>query len=116
MAIAQIEHIDAVRSIDEILAVPGLDSIVFGPNDLSGSMGCIGEPGTPEVVRAMEEVMSRARGTKVAYDCGGASIDDMEYWIKQGVHWILTATDVALMLKEANEIVERLRRIGPAPG
>jgi 2-keto-3-deoxy-L-rhamnonate aldolase RhmA len=116
LAIAQIEHIDAVRSIDEILAVPGLDSIVFGPNDLSGSMGCMGEPGRPEVVQAMESVMSRAREKNAVFGCGGASADDMEYWVKQGVHWILTAMDVSLMLKAANETVERLRRIAPVTG
>jgi 2-keto-3-deoxy-L-rhamnonate aldolase RhmA len=113
LAIAQIEHIDAARKIDEILAVAGLDSIVFGPNDLSGSMGFMAEPSRPEVVQAMEQVMARARTTRVAYGCGGAGTDDMEYWIKQGVHWILTATDVAMMLKTANENVERLRRVAP---
>ena len=35
----QIEHIEAVKSIADIAAVPGIDVICLGPNDLSGSMG-----------------------------------------------------------------------------
>jgi 2-keto-3-deoxy-L-rhamnonate aldolase RhmA len=111
LAIAQIEHIDAVRDIDEILAVPGLDSIVFGPNDLSGSMGCMGEPKRPEVVQAMETVMARARIAKFPVGSGAGNPNDMEYWIKQGVDWILTATDYAFMLKAASEAVETVRRL-----
>jgi 2-dehydro-3-deoxyglucarate aldolase len=41
--IAQIEHIDAVKNIDDILSVDGIDGTIVGPYDLSGSMGVPGE-------------------------------------------------------------------------
>lgn len=110
LAIAQIEHIDAVRSIDEILAVPGLDSIVFGPNDLSGSMGCMGEPDNPAVVEAMTTVMAHARQANVMYGSGGGN-EDQEFWVKQGVHWMLIAGDISLMLKAARETIEAVQRL-----
>jgi len=112
LAIAQIEHIDAVRDIENILRVPGLDSIVFGPNDLSGSMGCMGEPKRPEVVEAMEAVVSKARGTKVYIGSGAGNPKDTEYWIRQGVDWILFATDYALMRKAAVEFARNIRSTG----
>ena len=34
-----LEHIDAYRELDEILQIPGLDGIILGPCDFSGSMG-----------------------------------------------------------------------------
>ena len=46
----QIEHAEAVANIDEILAVAGIDIICLGPNDLSGSMGKLGQIDDPEVV------------------------------------------------------------------
>ena len=76
----------------------------------------MGEPDRPEVVQAMETVMARARKTNIAFGCGGASPEGMEYWINQGVHWILTSMDVSFMLKAAIETVERLRRIAPVNG
>ena len=49
LPIVQVEHIEAVENIDEILAVPGLASIAFGPNDLAASMGLTGQPRHPDV-------------------------------------------------------------------
>lgn len=37
--IAQVEHIDSVNNLSEILDVEGVDGIIVGPYDLSGSMG-----------------------------------------------------------------------------
>ena len=112
LAIAQIEHIDGVRDIDRILAVPGLDTVFLGPNDLSGSMGCMGEPKRPEVVQAMEMVIAKARAAKFPVGSVGDP-NDIEYWIKQGLDWILTEPDYAFMLKAANEAVETIRRLAP---
>ena len=39
VVIVQIEHIDAVKNIDEIFSVPGIDAFIIGPYDLSSSMG-----------------------------------------------------------------------------
>ena len=35
----QIEHIDCIDNLEEMLAIPHLDGFIFGPNDLSGSLG-----------------------------------------------------------------------------
>ncbi len=56
VVIAQIEHIDAVRNIDEILNVDGIDGIIVGPYDLSGSMGKPGRYDDADVVEALEKV------------------------------------------------------------
>src|SRR5262249_36561096 len=39
LAIGTIEHIDAVRSISDVIATPGLDLVFIGPGDLATSMG-----------------------------------------------------------------------------
>lgn len=41
--VAQIEHRDAARNIEAILAVEGIDAIMIGPYDLSASMGLTGQ-------------------------------------------------------------------------
>ena len=35
----QIEHIDAIDNLEEIVKIPYIDGFIFGPNDLSGSLG-----------------------------------------------------------------------------
>jgi 2-dehydro-3-deoxyglucarate aldolase len=56
VVIAQIEHIQAVENIDAILDVPGIDGIMIGPYDLSGSMGYPGEYDRADVKAAIEKV------------------------------------------------------------
>ena len=39
IVVVQIEHIVALKNLDKILQVPGIDAIIIGPYDLSGSLG-----------------------------------------------------------------------------
>lgn len=57
--IAQIEHIDAVRNLDEILSVDGIDGTIIGPYDLSGSLGKPGEYDDQDVQAAISEYESK---------------------------------------------------------
>ena len=41
------EHVDAVAQIDSILALPGLDGVMIGPGDLSGSLGTLLDMSNP---------------------------------------------------------------------
>ncbi len=65
LTMIQFEHIDALQNLDEILAVPGLDVLFVGPNDLAQSMGFPGQPGHPEVTKIADQVVARARARGV---------------------------------------------------
>jgi 2-keto-3-deoxy-L-rhamnonate aldolase RhmA len=54
--IVQVEHIQAVRNLVEILAVPGVDGFIVGPYDLSGSLGVPGQFDSSEVIEALLQV------------------------------------------------------------
>jgi 2-dehydro-3-deoxyglucarate aldolase len=56
VVIAQIEHHSAVKEIDSILAVDGVDGFIVGPYDLSCSMGIPGQFDRPEFVAALEKI------------------------------------------------------------
>ena len=57
----QVETVELVSEIDEVLALEGLDSLVLGPQDLSGSMGRLGDTTHPDVIEAMTTVASKAK-------------------------------------------------------
>jgi 2-dehydro-3-deoxyglucarate aldolase len=61
VVIAQVEHIESVRNIDAILTTPGIDGIIIGPYDLSGSIGIPGEFEKPEVIEALEKVKNACK-------------------------------------------------------
>ena len=61
LLIAQIEHIEAIRNIDAILKVDGIDGAFIGPYDLSGSMGLTGQTSHPDVLAAIQTMLEACR-------------------------------------------------------
>jgi 4-hydroxy-2-oxoheptanedioate aldolase len=55
----QLEHEEALRNIDDILAVEGVDVFFIGPSDLSQSMGHPGNPKAPSVAAAIAAALAR---------------------------------------------------------
>ncbi|HZQ07135.1 MAG TPA: aldolase/citrate lyase family protein, partial [Anaerolineae bacterium] len=110
ITIVQIEHMDAVANLDEILAVPGLSAIVIGSNDLSGSLGHMGEPRHPDVLRVVEQIIARARQCNVFVGIAiGDDLEALQGWVDKGVNWLAMGTDYSLMLSRANYVVSQLR-------
>ena len=56
-----IETVGALESAGEIAALPGIDYMSFGMMDLAQSLGHPGNPGHPDVVRAVEDASRRIR-------------------------------------------------------
>lgn len=57
IVIIMIESKEAVDSIDSLLAVEGVDGVIIGPYDLSGSYGIPGETNAECIRAAMEKVV-----------------------------------------------------------
>lgn len=110
ITIVQIEQAEALQNIEAILAVPGLTSIVVGPNDLAASLGFTGQPRHAEVLRAIDTVIAKARLAKVPM--GIAVGDDPELlveWADKGLNWIAIAADYALLVRSASQLAGRVR-------
>jgi len=59
MVLVQIENINALPHLDDILGVNGIDVFELGQADLSQSMGFPGETGRPEVLAAVNTIVTR---------------------------------------------------------
>lgn len=59
--IAQIEHIEAVENIEEIITTDGIDGVIIGPYDLSGSMGYPGDFYRDDVENAINTVLESCK-------------------------------------------------------
>lgn len=57
----QIETQEAVAVIDEIVAVPGVDGVFFGPGDYAHRIGRLGQISHPEVMAAMQRLGESCR-------------------------------------------------------
>jgi 2-dehydro-3-deoxyglucarate aldolase/4-hydroxy-2-oxoheptanedioate aldolase len=114
LTVVQIEHIDAVRHLDEILDVPGLDGIYLGTGDLAASMGVPPETAHPAVEEAIATVIRRARAKNIF---AGLSVeDDVEgalAWIDNGVQWLAVGDDFRLLARMIDRLVAGIRRGRP---
>ena len=53
--IVQIEHIDAIKNLDDIISIDGIDGSLIGPYDLSGSMGKPGDYNDDDVIEILNK-------------------------------------------------------------
>ncbi|MBI2501664.1 MAG: hypothetical protein HYW07_00320 [Candidatus Latescibacteria bacterium] len=102
-----IETAEAVEAIDQIAAIPGLDSVVLGPWDLSGSLGLLGQVDHPEVVAALEKVIASARAAGLSVGSGMPA--DPEFavlQVRRGVQWLQLGGDCGYLVAFA-ELLNR---------
>ena len=59
--LVQIETREAVKNLDAILQVEGVDGVFIGPADLSADMGFAGNPQHPEVQHTIDDAIARIR-------------------------------------------------------
>ena len=110
IVIIQIEHANAVDNIEEILQVPGLDSICIGPNDLSGSFGKLGQIDDPEVVAAMNTVVEKAAQSPVTAGVStGYNPATVSAWLEKGFQWINFNVDWQNLFIQSKFVIDSLR-------
>ena len=85
----QLEEGEAVRNVDEIVQVDGVDVFFVGPSDLSQSLGYPGRPDTPVVREAMDSVFATvAAAGKVSGSAGNSNAT--RRYLDQGVTYLYT--------------------------
>lgn len=112
-----IETAEAVEAIDDIAALPGLDSVVLGPYDLSGSLGVLGQVEHPTVVAAMERVIEAARSRGVSVGSGmPVDADYAVLQVQRGVQWLQIGGDVGYMMQGVERMMGTVRERLPSRG
>jgi len=86
--IVMVETRAALAAIDAILAVPGIDAVFFGPNDLSFSLGFPGQMQHPEVIAAIEHGIARAIKAGVAPGVLALTPAEFHRWHKAGARYL----------------------------
>lgn len=107
--IVQIEHIDAVRNIDAILDVPGIDGVFVGPFDLSGSMDKPGRINDPEVQAAIARVVEACGRRDIALCAYAHTSAHARTYLQMGYRVIGLCTDYILLARAARAALGEVR-------
>jgi 2-dehydro-3-deoxyglucarate aldolase len=101
LLVVQIEHIEAVRNIEEILSVPGIDATFIGPYDLSMSMGIPGQLTHPDLIAARERVLKATldRGLVAGIHLvhPDRAVTELPERLAQGYRFIALGTDILFL-------------------
>ncbi len=102
--IVMVETPEAVENADAIAAVPGVDCVLIGSNDLAATMGIPGELGHDRIAAAYETVIA-ACGKHDKYPGMGGIYDHalMEKYVTMGARVCQGGGDTALMMSAGKE-------------
>ncbi len=97
LVMCQVETIEALENIDAIAAVPGVDVLFIGPNDLSASLGHFRKFDHPEYLAAVDRILKATahHGISAGYMTGSA--EETLQRIDQGFRFVAGGSDARLL-------------------
>lgn len=103
----QAESRTALRNLQAIASLDGVDAIFFGPHDLAADMGHLGQPGHPEVVAAIVQGIGQvtAAGKRAGVLASEASCAP---YIEAGASIVALGSEIGLMVAGADTLRQRV--------
>ncbi len=110
LVVLQTEHIRAVDAADEIYAVPGIDAIFVGPNDLAYSMrSAEGAMPSKELFEStLFRILQAAQRHRVACGLHVLTAEDALRRARQGFQFIAVGSELKFMLEGAASVVRQV--------
>ena len=110
LVVCMIETPEGLANLEEIAAVPGIDVLHLGTNDLLVNMGLAGQFDHPDIVAAQDRLIDIAKKNRKFSGCGGnRDIARQSTIIRKGVQFVTTQADVAFMMSAAGQWSQSLR-------
>jgi 2-keto-3-deoxy-L-rhamnonate aldolase RhmA len=104
--IVQIETEEAVAVLDEIVAVPGVDGIFFGPGDYAHRIGKLGQISHPDVIAVMARLAESCRRHGKFWGTLGVGRDSYRQVRALGAQLICPGGDVRVMNNGIRELAK----------
>jgi 4-hydroxy-2-oxoheptanedioate aldolase len=107
--LVQVETREALRELEAIASVAGVDGVFIGPSDLAASLGHPGELNHPDVISAVEDAIRRVCACGKA---AGILTQDASFarrCVELGTSFTAVAIDVAVLVREADRIAAQFK-------
>ncbi len=108
---AMIETTQALKNLDDILSVKGLDAVYVGPADLSLALGCnpTFDDVDPPAAEAIDHVLARAKAHGVVAGIHNGTPEKALERIKKGFQFVTISSDARLMAAGAQGVMKKMR-------
>lgn len=105
LLIAQIECETGLANAAEIAAVDGVDVLFAGPGDLSTNMGQMGNPGDPNVQKALASVREAAAQAGKASGILAPVKPDADRYLADGFTMVAVGSDLGLLARGSDALI-----------
>ena len=110
MVIVMLETPLAIQNADAIAAVPGIDSLLIGTNDLAMELGIPGGFGDERIVAAYQAVVDACKKHGKHAGVGGISDEALlKRYIDMGVRVVLPGSDLGFLQAAASATAAKMR-------
>jgi len=111
LLVCMIETRAGLENMEAIAAVPGVDVIHVGSNDLLTALGKPGQFDDPELVAALDRAVAAAAKHGKFAGCGGnRDVERQARAIRSGMRFVTTQTDLSFLASAAARWTADLRR------
>ncbi|HGM6909139.1 TPA: 4-hydroxy-2-oxoheptanedioate aldolase [Serratia marcescens] len=110
--LVQIETREAVKNLDAILQVEGVDGVFIGPADLSADMGFAGNPQHPEVQRTIDDAIASIRAAGKAPGILMANKALAQRYLEAGALFVAVGVDTTLLARAAEALADEFKQGG----
>ncbi len=107
--LVQVETIDALKELEKIAAIDGIDGIFIGPADLSASMGHLGNAGHPDVMKTISDAMKRIKKTGKAGGILSPAEADARRWLAEGFTFVAVGSDGNLLRQGGDALLQKYK-------
>jgi len=101
LMICQIETAEALENVDAIAAVPGVDVLFIGPNDLSANLNIFRQFDHPEFKRAVDRVLGAVARHRIAAGYMASTAEEVLERVDQGFKFVSAGSDARLLAAAA---------------
>ena len=111
LKIMQCEHVEAVKNLDAILEVPGVDAIICGPMDLSVSAGYTAQFSHPHMISLMQTIIDKckAHGKPFGLSFGGLDMNIIRFFMKEGASFLSLGNPQDYFRETSQTMVSQVR-------
>ena len=110
LIVIMLESPEAIDNVNSIAAVDGVDVILIGTNDLCMEMGIPGDYSNPKVKDSYIKVIEACKKYGKTPGMGGVYNEElMSDYIKMGMKFILSGSDLSFMMQSASQRSNKLR-------
>lgn len=110
--IVQIETREALRQVDEIAAVPGIDLLFIGLGDLSRELGIPCDPANEQFNSAVKQVAAAAERHGIAWGMPALSVEHAQQLLAAGALFISHGSDTSLLKGAVTQLRKQMESIG----